>query len=1093
MKPTCRHCRKTVSGFFEDPPRCRDGTVRYHGACYRAQGLRCDDDCPCGGASDQKVVDNRNRPAPFFSFPGDDVDSSDDEEDNLVLGARRPRPLDPEEETNTQREEREERERRKAAQHEEEGIDMDEMASVRSAMAQVAEPRDRMFNRAYVMAEIREMGLPECESDGPMVLCRPGSTEDVWAQCETCGDCAYVANAQILSHRLAERCAGLFDIPGATFVEDPGTADAKGQLRLSPLTEYESRVLAVQGPMGVGKTYQTVELLRSIVVGTLQLAGDGTLAAKRLRVCCISTRVTFGLAVKEMLADIGDFKLVCGGATFDPSDDLVIIQYESLSKMVDGFTPFDVVVLDEIRSLLGNMGWVHRSGGWVGACFETLLHLIKHPDTRVLLLDADFFLDAAVPTFLREHLGGEDLTVVTCTVRNPGMDRTMVIEDDRGVWLSYLKDAVTGSTGDGESQHSGADSVDREPDDETGVKGMDMDSDDPDDRDGTEPKESDTDIIQEPERRRTAVVCRSKKQAYILEQLAREWRPDIKTVVLTGSTDDDVAVRLGKPDSFLEDVDLFIFTSRLTAGVSITLPFQSLFVQADTNGSSVMDVFQGGGRFRELVCKFVHVLVSSKTGGLPQWHLGSYKAALKSLDAFQQEKREWFAWSWSDVNGANGVPEAVFTPKPLLRLYAFERALTTPLFRSMFCHYSIQKGYKVLMQPADEPVDDGVLADEKKERKGAIEAVAAENLGFFAAAYDRLADFGTATLLAGEVSRLRASPRRTRCDKVFLSQASVLSRFRLDADRPSLDEMKVFFKRDLFQRDGAALSRLQLWSFLMADEQRKDDSGFDETFYDVMDRRKTTSMEQLGDVENAEFHMKSVPKTMELLDELSFVLVEEPFLGGPDLDLTQEQISVTDANCQDVLRLTSELQQSRGGRSQQKNTDLRSARAALGRELGACLSLRIKPAKRQQREGHTVYERQPLVEGPCSVALRAMASRTIWFGEDATDNDDERAPQHIAVAIGPKRAKTRKREKKKKKKKKSVVCGPMQPVVTKKKKKKKKTKKEKKKKKKKKKKNLEILNKIASFFSLASKKKMTKKRKKKASCASIRPRKKAKK
>ena len=166
---------------------------------------------------------------------------------------------------------------------------------------------------------------------------------------------------------------------------------------LGTLVGITARGIVVKAPMGTGKTFRTMEFIKSM--------------GPDVSVLWVTPRRAMAMKLK---GDYPEFALY----TEEMNKRLQIVEYESLYKLTRGY---DIIILDEIRSLAKTF-----------VCTKTnRLHLEEHMklmvglctcSKHVLMLDADIDIDGAVRTFTDHVFGAEPIHEVVHDSGSMGLD-----------------------------------------------------------------------------------------------------------------------------------------------------------------------------------------------------------------------------------------------------------------------------------------------------------------------------------------------------------------------------------------------------------------------------------------------------------------------------------------------------------------------------------------------------------------------------------------------------------------------------------------------------------------------------------------------
>lgn len=153
----------------------------------------------------------------------------------------------------------------------------------------------------------------------------------------------------------------------------PAQSETYEQRFVKPYTMDDFDTIIEQSHLGTGKTAQIIGNATLRILGLLkarlgQQSLDGTpdpsLPFKYPRVLFVSARKTFSEFVlgdmsAEGLAACADYR---ASQRQLARDDRLVIQIESLHRLADGFTPYDLVILDEVESLLAQLHSLPTNG-----------------------------------------------------------------------------------------------------------------------------------------------------------------------------------------------------------------------------------------------------------------------------------------------------------------------------------------------------------------------------------------------------------------------------------------------------------------------------------------------------------------------------------------------------------------------------------------------------------------------------------------------------------------------------------------------------------------------------------------------------------
>ena len=302
--------------------------------------------------------------------------------------------------------------------------------------------------------------------------------------------------------------------------------------------EFGRQVLLCIAGMGMGKTYQAKKLIHDMRSG---------------RILYVVPRRSLATAVHALLTPYG-FMHYSEGVRADR----LIIEYESLHRLNNGeCAPFDLVIMDEIRSICRAMTTVNTNGTNIHHN-QTILRTIATNCGIVVGMDADAEVDPAV-SHLLQTWWPRPSTIQVERYTRPKLKRNIYTMEDEDAWVARIADNL----GAGKT---------------------------------------------------CSVCCRTKRRA---KAIASSFSDKYNVKLITGDTSDIVSNEfLRNPDTGLAGVDLFVFTSKINIGVDIQLDWDCCFIDGyGRNGHccGARDLVQMCGRFRRLRDPDVYTLVKTST------------------------------------------------------------------------------------------------------------------------------------------------------------------------------------------------------------------------------------------------------------------------------------------------------------------------------------------------------------------------------------------------------------------------------------------------------------------------------------------------
>ena len=172
------------------------------------------------------------------------------------------------------------------------------------------------------------------------------------------------------------------------------TCDARERVEEKAFHTHH-KCVAIQAGMGAGKTYQLVKYLNG------EIANDADLS-----VLAISTRIAFSLAQMKAFEGM-EFAHYKEDEEKTMKADRLVCQYESIGKFAAVNSHWDVVVLDELRSLLSN-AIADTNGRYASSNLKYIIHCIQKA-SKVIVLDADYGVDGACREFLHKYIGSDNV------------------------------------------------------------------------------------------------------------------------------------------------------------------------------------------------------------------------------------------------------------------------------------------------------------------------------------------------------------------------------------------------------------------------------------------------------------------------------------------------------------------------------------------------------------------------------------------------------------------------------------------------------------------------------------------------------------
>lgn len=269
------------------------------------------------------------------------------------------------------------------------------------------------------------------------------------------------------------------------------------------------------------------------------------------RVLVISTRISLSIEQRGLFPGFDHYQQQ--GITF--CEPKLCTQYESLHRLSQAHQqPYDLIVLDEMRSLVDNMLCEKTNpGNRLHENFETFRALLE-ASKLVVCMDAHLEFDAAVPKLLQHIFRPSEIELHR--YHQHAMKRTLRVQVNESNFVQSIESALV-------------------------------------------------------KKEKVAIVCRTEANAQCYAKLFAHFAP----FVVTSKTEDMSA--FSNVNKFLarEKTRLMIYTSRVSVGVNIILPWDRVFLDfRGRQGASARNCIQMSGRIRRLRNRTIEVLSEYKFG-----------------------------------------------------------------------------------------------------------------------------------------------------------------------------------------------------------------------------------------------------------------------------------------------------------------------------------------------------------------------------------------------------------------------------------------------------------------------------------------------
>eukprot|EP00808_Paulinella_micropora_P026300 g26132.t1 len=322
---------------------------------------------------------------------------------------------------------------------------------------------------------------------------------------------------------------------------------------------------------------------------------------------------------------------------------------------------FDLVIMDEARSIVDQMLSSETNGKFLGRNARYFYALLSRPGVKVVALDADLESDGAVPALLQHIATSPSAIRVERYTQNPTKRKFYVTRDRK-----QLIDRVKSSAKAGE---------------------------------------------------KTAIACATKACAEAWEQLIKKERPDLKAVLITGDVDDSLKKSMQDPDTFLKNFDVLVFTSAVSVGADVQLPWHLLLVDASSrNGCGPRQLLQMMGRFRKMQVERVDVLYPPKPTKADVSYTLCHRLEKARRDLREREtdiKQYQGMIRFQETFDEDGT--MLLSPDWFTELHIYARAEKLAQFEEEFKRQAGRHQFQLIMEEEEAGQDEGAV--EFKEYK----------------------------------------------------------------------------------------------------------------------------------------------------------------------------------------------------------------------------------------------------------------------------------------------------------------------------------------------------------------------------------------
>jgi hypothetical protein len=309
----------------------------------------------------------------------------------------------------------------------------------------------------------------------------------------------------------------------------------------------------------------------------------------------------------------------------------LICQYESLHKIKKG--TYDVVVVDEVRSICQNMT-SEKTNHLKLQDNALALEFFMTNSTKTILLDADAEADSAVNDVITQIFAPGQIRVERYEEQK--MKRTIELKA-KCDWWKQLDDCMR--------------------------KGM-----------------------------KLGIPCRSKKAAHIVEQRCKEL--NVKYKIYTSRSNDSAMKDFQRVDEVWSEVQVVIFSSKVTVGADCTVPFDKIFIHAGgSGGCSAREILQMQARFRHIVDEtMVCIIPSQIQPNVNDW-------TLDNCLLFYSERKDTVTDNMSSVikflPALDEYRNIHWAPDAITRVFAHARSERLRPFSGDLFQKASDKGYSI--------------------------------------------------------------------------------------------------------------------------------------------------------------------------------------------------------------------------------------------------------------------------------------------------------------------------------------------------------------------------------------------------------------
>ena len=381
--------------------------------------------------------------------------------------------------------------------------------------------------------------------------------------------------------------------------------------RLRPLLiQPPIKCLLIQASMSMGKSYRVEEYLAR------RFAQQPS-----TRVICVSARIQQGYTIVGQLRKF-QFELYSHEEVNVHTCSRLVCQYESLHRLRNA-DAFDVLLIDEYRGVCGQVS-APTNLEMQSENFKTFLQL--HQKASVcLLLDAFMFMDDMVLSVLK-HCFPRREEVLVLVYEHTYLKRQFKVLPDEITFVNELLQHVALTKRRRRQRR-----CESAPTPTSDTKSVGLDA-----RTTQTHEESPIKI---------GLICRTAaKLKHLMTCIIKYHNLQASEYLhFDGNSDDRTMSKFSHINESLDSVVLLGFTSKVTVGADIQVPFYRVFVEANgVYGPHVRDTFQMIGRFRKVTHSQVYILlprnVRNYTPPNIQSELKRFKVSIAQKQQFIHQK-----------------------------------------------------------------------------------------------------------------------------------------------------------------------------------------------------------------------------------------------------------------------------------------------------------------------------------------------------------------------------------------------------------------------------------------------------------------------